>query len=107
MTVKCLRLCLSLFVMGTVLAGVAVYAVENDAEAETRTIQTAGEDKPTRSSSVSRFLEAFDSLGFDTSGIAVGFATSMEKILPRDLPFELTVAESIELGLARNEKESF
>ncbi len=36
-----------------------------------------------------------------------GFATSMEKILPRHMSFELTVAKKIEVSLARNEKESF
>jgi len=37
----------------------------------------------------------------------VGFATSMEKVLPRAAPLSLAVQDKIELSLARNEKESF
>ena len=39
--------------------------------------------------------------------MAVGFATSMEKILPRVAPFSLTVTNRVALELAQNEKESF
>jgi len=39
--------------------------------------------------------------------VVVGFATSMEKVLPRALTSPLTVAERMEIGLAQNEKESF
>ena len=47
-----------------------------------------------RALSVERFRNAFDDLGLGGSPILAGFATSMEKILPRDVPFELTVAKS-------------
>ena len=60
-----------------------------------------------RAGSVARFQKAFDDLGFEDTAMAVGFATSMEKILPRDMPFTLTAARGIELSLARNERESF
>lgn len=39
--------------------------------------------------------------------LAVGFATSMEKVLPRQLPLAIRTAAGVELSLARNEKESF
>ena len=38
--------------------------------------------------------------------LVVGFATSMEKVLPRALPSSLTVSERAEIRLAQNEKES-
>ncbi len=60
-----------------------------------------------RAASVARFQKALDGAGLGNSPIMAGFATSTEKILPRDVPFDLTVAKSIELGVARNEKESF
>jgi glycosyl hydrolase family 123 len=45
--------------------------------------------------------------GLAENGMLVGFATSMQKILPKDMPFELTVSKEVSLSLARNEKESF
>jgi hypothetical protein len=39
--------------------------------------------------------------------VVVGFATSMEKVLPRVLAAPLAVSASVEVGLAQNEKESF
>jgi len=39
--------------------------------------------------------------------VCVGFATSMEKVLPRALDTELSLGTGTELALARNEKESF
>lgn len=39
--------------------------------------------------------------------VVFGFATSMEKVLPRAAMPQLTVAAKTELSLARNEKESF
>lgn len=60
-----------------------------------------------RAVSVLRFQRAYAQLGMPANGMLVGFATSMEKILPRDLPFELTATRQVEVGLARNEKESF
>lgn len=44
--------------------------------------------------------------GQDTSSLVVGTASSMVKILPRDMPFEVDVERKIELSLARNEWES-
>ena len=41
------------------------------------------------------------------SPFLVGFATSMEKILPYDRPFQLQVSDSISVSLARAEKEGF
>jgi len=87
----CLRVLLLLFLTGATQVGVGARSLEVDE----------------RAASVSRLQEAFDSLGFPQSSMMVGFATSMEKILPRDVPFELTVAKNVELSLARNEKESF
>lgn len=60
-----------------------------------------------RRACVETLEKEFDGLGFDNSALAAGFATSMEKILPRSMPFDLTVAKRLELSLARNEKESF
>jgi hypothetical protein len=39
--------------------------------------------------------------------VAVGFATSMEKILPRGAPISVTATNRLEVSLARNEKGSF
>ncbi len=57
--------------------------------------------------SVARFRRDCDRLGWASSPMLVGFATSMEKILPRDMPFTVSARKSVELSLARNEKESF
>ncbi|MBN1341399.1 MAG: DUF4091 domain-containing protein [Phycisphaerae bacterium] len=46
-------------------------------------------------------------LGRASGRMLVGFATSMVKVLPRDMPFDLQAARDVELNLARNEKESF
>lgn len=62
---------------------------------------------PDRIVSAFKFEKEFDKLGFGNTPMIVGFATSMEKILPRDVPFELTVSKEIGLSLARNEKEAF
>jgi hypothetical protein len=69
------------------------------------TVQAEGDSE--RAASVVRLQRGLDSAGLGGSPIMAGFATSMEKVLPRDVPFELTVAKGIQLGLARNEKESF
>ncbi|MCP4638893.1 MAG: hypothetical protein GY851_00595, partial [bacterium] len=42
-----------------------------------------------------------------TSEYAVGFATSMEKVLPRDVPVSLRVEKAVDVRLARHERESF
>lgn len=39
--------------------------------------------------------------------VAVGFATSMDKVLPRSVPVSATISERVDVKLARNEKESF
>ena len=63
--------------------------------------------KAERSASLVRFQKACADLGRPSSNLLVGLATSMEKILPRDTPFELKPAGEIGVSLARNEKESF
>ncbi len=63
--------------------------------------------KADRSVSVLRFKEACTKLGQPSDRMLIGFTTSMEKILPRDVPFDVRPARQIEVSLARNEKESF
>lgn len=45
--------------------------------------------------------------GHRSEGTVVGFASSMQKVLPRAGVPDITLAPSIEVSLARNEKESF
>ena len=59
-----------------------------------------------RVESIFRFRKAFEGLRLGDTPLLVGFATSMEKLLPRRMPFELSVARRVELALARNERES-
>jgi len=54
-----------------------------------------------------RFESSCNRLGIGGSHMLVGFATSMVKLLPRDMPFSMDVRRALELSLARNEKESF
>ncbi len=61
---------------------------------------------PERTASVTRFQNSCREMGLPTSNMLVGFATSMEKILPREVPFDVKPARTIEVTLARNEKES-
>lgn len=44
--------------------------------------------------------------GLDRPDVVVGFATSMEKVLPRGLPPTLTTDSEVRVSLARNEKEA-
>jgi hypothetical protein len=60
-----------------------------------------------RTGAIARFQKACADAGQPSSHLLVGLATSMEKILPRETPFDLTPAREIEVSLARNEKESF
>lgn len=60
-----------------------------------------------RAAAVARFAQACREAGQAPGGLAVGAATSMEKVLPRDAPFDLRPARTFEVSLARNEKESF
>jgi len=53
------------------------------------------------------FASDFAKLGLPGDAMAVGFATSMKKILPKDMPFQATVARATSLALARRETESF
>ncbi|MBC8869813.1 MAG: DUF4091 domain-containing protein [Planctomycetes bacterium] len=94
-----------LLVTSAVQAEVVLSALIIAADPE-RELAQARESSP-RSAAVARFQKAFDAVGFGRSPVIAGFATSMEKILPRDVPFELTVAKDIKVSLARNEKESF
>ncbi|HRR32505.1 MAG TPA: DUF6067 family protein [Kiritimatiellia bacterium] len=53
-----------------------------------------------------RFQQASCRAGFAESPMLVGTASAMEQVLPRDAPFSLTPTRTVELRLARNEKES-
>ena len=59
-----------------------------------------------RLASLLRFEKEYVRLGLPDNGMLIGFATSMEKILPRHMPFTLTAAKEAHVRLARNEKES-
>lgn len=59
-----------------------------------------------RAVSVLRFRKAYGDTGLPSSDMFVGVATSMEKIPPRGMPFNLPAARDVELSLAKNEKES-
>ena len=63
--------------------------------------------KAERLASIARFQKACADLGRPSTDLLIGLASSMEKILPRETPFNLTPAREIELSLARNEKEGF
>jgi len=62
---------------------------------------------PERVVSEFKLRRDFSRLPQGDSPMLVGFASSMEKILPRDMPFDLTVSPAVSIDLARNEKESF
>lgn len=57
--------------------------------------------------SINRLQQACKTTGLPVDNMLVGVATSMEKIFPREMPFELKSVREIEISLARNEKESF
>jgi len=72
-------------------------------------IQTELERYPARFDrvlSVLKFRADLRKVGRPDRGLLVGAATSMEKILPRDMPFELKAPRQLSLSLARREKES-
>ncbi len=67
-----------------------------------------------RAESVQRFRSEFDGIRSKVAlgknprtDVAVGFATSMEKVLPRAMPFQCATTNRLALSVARNEKESF
>jgi len=62
--------------------------------------------KAERVASVIRFRKACRDAGQRADNMLVGVATSMEKILPRDMPLQIKPAREVEVSLARNEKES-
>lgn len=64
-------------------------------------------NRDARLSAMLRFQQAYVQAGNALSPMLVGTATSMEQLLPRDTPFALRPARTVELRLARNEKESF
>ncbi|HNQ90170.1 MAG TPA: DUF6067 family protein [Verrucomicrobiota bacterium] len=66
----------------------------------------AAEQKAARAGAVSQFLKACADLGQASTDLRVGRATSMEKVLPRDMPFAIEPLRDLQLSLARNEKES-
>ncbi len=57
--------------------------------------------------SIGTLRESCRSQGIPTEPMLVGFATSMEKILPKDVPVSLRAMKSISITAARNEKECF
>lgn len=63
--------------------------------------------KTERALSVIRFQKACLDAGLPCRGMLVGWATSMEKLLPRAVPFAIQASREVNLALARNEKESF
>lgn len=60
-----------------------------------------------RTLAILRLQKACSGLGLPSRNMLVGTATSMEKILPREAPFDVRPAREAEISLARNEKESF
>jgi hypothetical protein len=60
-----------------------------------------------RAASIARFRKDCAAAGLPAGKMLVGVATSMEKILPRDVPIEVKVAREVQVSLARNERESF
>jgi len=52
-------------------------------------------------------IRDYTALGMPDNGMLIGFASSMTKVLPRDMPFNLSVSKTVSVSLARNEKESF
>ena len=60
-----------------------------------------------RMQSLAKLKAANQKLGVPTSSMLVGFANSMQNIMPKDLPFDLEVARTVNLSAARNEKEAF
>lgn len=74
--------------------------------------ESTGEPTPAphvaeRAAAVARLQKACADLGRPATNLLVGLATSMEKLLPREMPFDLEPARDLEVSLARNEKESF
>jgi hypothetical protein len=61
---------------------------------------------PERIVATRRFQDACRDAGLPSSDMLVGVATSMEKILPRAGAIAVTAVKEVELGMARNEKES-
>lgn len=59
-----------------------------------------------RWATVAGFQKRCAEAGRPASGLLVGMASSMEKVLPRDAAIEIEPARTLELSLARNEKES-
>ena len=75
-----------------------------------KTIRGEEERQPQRAqrlAAVSRFRQACREKGVPDDGYLVGFATSMEKLLPREVPFRLTASREWTCHVARNEREAF
>ncbi|MBN2129462.1 MAG: DUF4091 domain-containing protein [Sedimentisphaerales bacterium] len=70
---------------------------------ELRRLERAGE----RLHSEIAFREESRAAGMPGNGMVIGFATSMQKLLPNGMPFALSVSREVAIDLARNEKESF
>jgi len=76
-----------------------IYAVESEVDSIKR--------QSYRFKSELTLIRDYNALHMPDNGMLIGFASSMTKVLPKDMPFSLHVAKSIEISLARNEKEAF
>lgn len=56
--------------------------------------------------SIVAFAQSARDAGLDISEFIVGTATSMEKVLPREVPIAIKASKKLQISLARNEKES-
>jgi hypothetical protein len=109
----------SALLLGASPAHAATALGETVARAEAGVLQADGAAASVRSElarleSLARFRAAFEPVRRQVAAgpaartdLAVGFASSMEKVLPRAAPVSATVTNRLEVGLARNEKESF
>ncbi len=101
-----LRLCVS-GLLGLVVCFLGLLSVGLAAQEQSSGERTGASQKAERAACLERFQKACAAAGQRSTNLLVALATSMEKILPREVPFELTPAREIEVSLARNEKESF
>ena len=77
-----------------------------DRATEVREAVTTLPDRLARIESLAALRKAWHGLG-GRGPYVVGFASSMEKVLPRAMPVDLTVSDCVTLSLARNEWEAF
>ena len=60
-----------------------------------------------RVSQLVKMQRSCEKSGLPAESMLVGWASSTEKILPREMPFLVNVSKSVSVSAARNEKESF